>query len=204
MGKRYVSYAYPVAAFFVMSLFVAFYFQMTTGISRTGEMLIYLGGIGLGLVAGALIDLTSGRAAKGIVRVMTGSGNITPAPSFSYQESLVATGKYAEAAEAYLQHLNSHPDDHHARIALADLCASHLGDFAAAERHYLEVRAADSSPRLRRLAGESLIDLYRKTGRRGQLMAELARTAAQYPGTAEADAAKRALMELKREGDLGS
>ncbi len=201
MGKRYVSYAYPVAAFFIISLFVALYFKMSTGIGRTGEYLIYGGGIVLGLIAGALIDLTSGKAAKGIVHVITGSGNLEPAPSFSYQESLAANGKYAEAAESYHQHLRTHPDDQHARIALADIYANELDDLKTAEQLYREIRDAQDATALAHRATESLIDLYHKTRDRGRLMAELSRTAEQYRGTRAGEAAKRALMDLKKDAD---
>ena len=201
MGKRYVSYAYPVAAFFVISLVVAFYLKMSTGIGRTGEYLIYGGGIVLGLVAGGLIDLTSGKAAKGIVQVITGSGNLDPAPSFSYQESLVANGKYAEAAESYRQHLRHHPGDQHARIALADIHANELDDPKTAEQLYREIRDTEGATALAHRATESLIDLYRKTGDRGRLMAELSRTAEQYRGSRAGEAAKRALMDLKGGAD---
>jgi hypothetical protein len=62
---------------------------------------------------------------------------------------------------------------------------------------YQEVRRLQPDPRQELRAANGLIDLYRRTGRRERLGAELARFAARYRGTAAGDAAARELNELK-------
>lgn len=143
----------------------------------------------------ALMD----RSAAGIVNMALAGGNLPPDPAHSSYESLAARGFYREAAEGYRAHLAAKPGDHLARIKLADLYLQHLGDPAAAEQLYLEIRKGQPSPREERLATNLLIELYRKTGRRDRLVVELARFADRYRGTRAGEDAGRALRELKDE-----
>ena len=138
-----------------------------------------------------------GAAAGGLIRMVTGAGNLKPAPSFSYQEALVMQGRQGEAAEAYRSHLASHPDDHDARLALAALLAGPMSLPAEAEREYLAVRSGEPGAKHEFVASQSLIDLYASTGQRGKHMAELARFSERYRGTVDGAAAKRVLAELK-------
>lgn len=137
--------------------------------------------------------------ARGWVGMVSGAGNIAPAPSFSYQESLIIRGNFAEAESAFLSHLANYPKDHDARLALADLYRRHLENYQAAERQYLEVRQGQPSGKQEATAHNQLIDLYRATAQRGRLMAELARYAERYVGTRAGTEARRALDEMKRE-----
>ena len=127
------------------------------------------------------------------------TGNLPPAPSYSLQESLVARGRLAEAVESYQAHIAEKPGDLDARLALAALLAGPLGDRAAAERLYLEVRALSPAPRHERAIGNALIDLYHATGQRGRELAELARFADRFRGTREGDRARTALIRIKAE-----
>src|SRR5262245_26786920 len=138
-----------------------------------------------------------GAAAGGLIRMVSGAGNLPPAPSFSYQESLVMQGKHREAADAYRDHLASHPDDHDARLALAALLAGPMTQHADAEREYLAIRSGGASGKQEFIASQALIDLYAATGQRGKHMAELAKFAERYRGTVDGTAAKRVLAELK-------
>lgn len=142
-----------------------------------------------------------GGASQGLVQVLYGAGNLTPERQHSSQESLVARGFYREAAEAYRAHILQYPDDHTARIKLALLEYQHLNDPAAAERLYLAVRTGQPTPKLEILATNMLIELYRSTGQRGRLMAELARFAKKYAGTRAGEDAGRALQEMKADND---
>lgn len=142
-----------------------------------------------------------GGASQGLVQVLYGAGNLTPERQHSSQESLVARGFYREAAEAYRAHLLDYPDDHAARIKLAAVAHQHLNDPGAAERLYLEVRTGQPTPRLEILATNMLIELYRSTGQRGRLMAELAQFAKKYRGTRAGEEAGRALREMKADND---
>jgi hypothetical protein len=147
---------------------------------------------------GKVLLRTIDTGARRWVGIVLGAGNITPAPSFSAQESLIVRGHYREAERAFQTHLESHPEDHDARLALADLYHRHLQDPAAAIRLYNDVRKGRPTPRQEASAYNQLIDLYQATGQRGQLMSELARFAARYRGTRAAEDARRRLEDLKQ------
>jgi hypothetical protein len=128
---------------------------------------------------------------------MTGAGNLPPAPSFSFQESLVARGRFEAAATAYREHLNRAPDDFHARLALAALWRDHLDDPAMSERLYLEARRRRPPPSFDFAIGNALIDLYHRTGQRGRELAELARFADRFRDTSEGARARQAIARIK-------
>ncbi len=183
--------------FTVLAVMVGYYLHATRGLSDLAWLGLAAAGALVGAVAGRVVVFVTGMGATGVVQVISGAGNLAPSPSFSYQESLVARGRYADAADAYRDHLALHPEDHDARLALADLFAGHLDDSAAAERVLLEVRQSLPTEAQERRATEGLIDLYGRTGQTGRRMFELARFAERYAGTAAAAAAKRTLAELK-------
>lgn len=169
------------------------------GASLTFLLLLFLNIPFLTLV-GSLLLWAVNRAARSWVDTVSGAGNITPAVSFSFQESLIIRGRYAEAAESFRSHLAANRADNDARLALAKLCADHLNDAAAAERLYLEVRRNLPTPRQESMASNQLIDLYRATGDTGRLKIELAKYAERYAGTRAGAEAKRMLTELKEDG----
>ncbi len=138
-------------------------------------------------------------SAEGLAAMMYGAGNLAPEPAHSGMESLVARGRYTEAAEAFTQWLVEHPADHSARFKLADLAIRHLQDPAQAERLYLEVRRGAPTPREEMLSSNLLIELYRSTGRSDRLVVELAKFADRYRGTRAGQDAARVLRELKEE-----
>jgi hypothetical protein len=138
-------------------------------------------------------------SARGFSNLVLAAGNLPPDPAHSPYEALTARGFYAEAAAAYRQHLVEQPQDHLARVKLADLYRNHLADPDAAERLYLEIRRGRPSPSEDRLASNLLIELYRKSGRKDRLMVELARFADHYKGTRAGEDAARTLREMKEE-----
>ncbi len=140
-----------------------------------------------------------GGASRGLVQMVLGAGNLPHRPEHSALESLVARGFYREAAEAFRAHLEASPGDNAARIKLAALESDHLENPAAAEQLYREIRASRPTPGQDALATNLLIELYRRTGQRGRLMAELARYAASHQGTKAGADAARALRALKSE-----
>jgi len=146
------------------------------------------------------INHWTGRASEGLVHTLYAAGDIPPPRTYPRQELLIVRGQYREAAAYYRDHLTIEPDDHEARLRLADLLERHLSDPEGAERLYLEVRRGkpDRSHEMR--AANGLIDLYRTTGRRDRLLVELARFAERFQGTPGATAAARLLRELKAEG----
>ena len=187
----------PFFGLLVLSLLLGVYLLSTEKVGVGGFIGVLLGGGLCGLMVGFAMYGAIGAAAGGLIRMVTGAGNLPPAPSFSYQESLVMQGKHQEAADAYLDHLVSHPTDHDARLALAELLAGTLARPADAEREYLAVRTGGATGRQELVASQALIDLYAASGQRGKHMAELARFAERYQGTVDGAAAKRVLAELK-------
>lgn len=199
-GERLSFYHAAVWVFVACTVFgimVAYYLQ---AMDRIG----ILGAVGVLLIAWVLaaaitfgVWTMSGVVSRGIVQTMTGAGNLPPAPGFSFQESLVARGKYQEAAEAYREHLARAPDDFHARLALASLWRDHLGDPAMSERLYLETRSRHPPPSFDFAIGNALIDLYHRTGQHGRELAELARFADRFHGTPEGARAREAIARIK-------
>lgn len=187
-----------------LALLVAAYLMGKDRIGIAGLLGLVLAGVVVGVLVGLLMHGAIGAAAGGLVTMLSGSGNIRPAASFSLQEALVMQGKHQEAADAYRSHLATNPADHDARLALADLLVGPMALPAEAEREFLAVRAGGASERQEFVAAQALIDLYAATGQRGKHMAELARFAERYRGTVDGAAAKRVLIELKdadRQGD---
>ena len=151
---------------------------------------------GLGVL---VIHHGTSRASSGLVGTLYAVGDIPPPRSYPRQDVMIVRGQYREAADHFRDHLTIEPDDHEARLRLADLLEKHLDDMAGAERLYFEVRRMhpDRGQELR--AANGLIDLYRKQGRHDRLLVELARFAERFRGTPGAEAATRLLKELKAE-----
>jgi tetratricopeptide (TPR) repeat protein len=152
-----------------------------------------------------VIHRAVGSAAVGLVHTIFAVGDIPPEPTYPQQDVLIARGQYAEAADWFRDHIRIEPDDHDARLRLAQLLESHLQGYDEAERLYLEIRKAEppADRRQQMRAANGLIDVHRKTGRRDRLKVELARFVDRYGGTSFADGAARELKELK-EADLTS
>lgn len=138
-------------------------------------------------------------ASAGLVHSLYSAGNVPPPRSYPRQEAMVARGQYVEAAEHYRDHLVVEPDDNEARLRLAVLYETQLAEPPAAEALYKEVRTRQPTPHEEITATNGLIDLYRRTGQRGRLVVELARFADRYSGSTAGEAARRELLELKRE-----
>jgi tetratricopeptide (TPR) repeat protein len=140
-----------------------------------------------------------GAASVGLVKTIYGAGNIAPAPTYPRQDVFIVRGLYAEAADAFRDHLVIEPADHEARLRLAHLLEAHLKAYDEAERLYLEIRNAEppANPREQMSATNGLIDLYRKMGRTDRLKVELARFVERYRGSPLAEGAARELKELK-------
>jgi tetratricopeptide (TPR) repeat protein len=156
---------------------------------------------GLNWFLAELVLRSSGAAARGFAKMVYATGDLTPTPGYSAQESLVARGFYPEAVESYEELLREHPEDVNARFNLAWIHWKHRADPQAAERIYLEIRSRTTSPAVQRRVSNALIELYRETGRRDRLLVELARFADQYRGTAEGESTRKYLQELKAGSD---
>ncbi len=190
--------AVTVPAAVSMSGAVAFYLRETRhvgGVTLAG--VVALGAL-VGIGAGYLSWWSAERTGRGLAHVLLSAGNLPPAASFSYQESLVARGRYQEAVDAFEAHLALNPEDQDARLAMAGILAGPLKQTEAAVQLYQTVRIGPS-PGYDLRASQALIDLHRATGDRGRLMAELARFADRFRGTRAGRAAKHALAALKEE-----
>ena len=118
---RFRAFAWPIGACLPLAGLVALYLEETRHIGGLAMLGVLLGGIVVGVGLGAIVLIGSQLVARGVVHVITAAGNLEPNRSYSYQDALVARGQHAEAAEAYRAHLAEHPEDHDARIALAEL-----------------------------------------------------------------------------------
>ena len=146
-----------------------------------------------------LIWRTTHAAATGFSTMILAAGNLRPAPSFSREESLVARGRYQEAAESYRSLIAADSASLEARLRLADLLRTHLADQPEAERLYLEVRSMNPDRRQELIVFNTLIDLYRAQGRSDRMLVEVARLASRFEGTRAGSQAARALKRLKEE-----
>jgi hypothetical protein len=184
------------ACFIMLSML--WYFCFRNGwISGAVFALLVLVNVPLAAVGVFAIHASVGGAATGLVRTIYAQGDLPPPRQYPRQETLIARGQYAEAAGYYRDHLVIEPDDNEARLRLADLLETHLGDDPGAETLYKEVRARAPAPREEVAAANGLIDLYRRTGQSGRLIGELARFAERYRGSAAGEAARRELTRLK-------
>ena len=185
----------------VFAVMISLFLMDQKKIGLTGAAGVVLAGWLVAGVMTALVWTLSSSVSRGLVQTMTGSGNLPPAPSFSLQESLVARGRYQEAANSFSEHLERSPGDFHASLALAAIWRDHLGNPAISERLLLEARRRHPPPQIEFSIGNALIDLYHKTGQRGRELAELARFAERFRGSAEGTRAREALARIKAEGE---
>lgn len=139
------------------------------------------------------------RAATGMARALFSTGGERHSREYSEQQALVVAGRYDDAVDSYQAHLVAFPDDVEARLRLASLLAGEARQPDAAERQFLEVRALSLSLRQALVVDNALIDLYRSTGQRHALKAELARFARTHHGSAAGDHARQHLRQLVEE-----
>lgn len=184
---------------FVLLTLLWFFFLWNEWIGRGVFVLLLVLNVPLAAIGTFVINMVVAGASSGLVSTIYSAGDIPPPRTYPRQDTLIIRGAYAEAAEYFRDHLTIEPDDHEARLRLADLLEKHLGDPAGAERLYLEIRRRLPNAREEMAALNGLIDLYRKTGQRGRLKVELARFAERYRGSPQGEEAARALRELKAE-----
>jgi tetratricopeptide (TPR) repeat protein len=154
---------------------------------------------GLGWGAFLLVTLMHATVLNRGAQVFTAKGGSTPSVNqHSNIGAMVASGRYAEAAEAYKAVIASDPEDLLAceqlgLLALRDLKDYELAVFAAREG---EKRVPDP----RRQVGFALqvANIYRDNLKDyGRTMVELRRILARYPGVPNADRLRAEIEELK-------
>jgi len=159
----------------------------------------FLGFTGGG-VAGWLAIMGAMRLATGSLNRFT-SGAGTYEQTFSYEESLLARGNYAEAISAYERHAAEGTGGATVMVRAADLHIQHGNNPKRASELY---RAAQTVPGVSAgdhlYATNRLIDLY--TGPLANpdaAVSELRRVIAMYPSSPAAKHARTALVNLKRQ-----
>ena len=140
----------------------------------------------------------SARVAEKAVGGILAAGNIKYQQGYSRQESLIARGRFDEAAESFRVHLLEFPDDTPARMRLATLHLRERNDPAAAEGEFLAIRRRPHDRGTAMYLANHFVDLYRATGQTGKLMVELTRMMKDWPETPMAEGAGKLLGELKR------
>jgi hypothetical protein len=89
-----------VGACSVIGAGVAFLLFHRHQVGLPGAIGVLLLGPALGALLSRLVSAGTHASSKALVTMITSAGNIKSAPSYSYQESLVARGRYQEAEEA--------------------------------------------------------------------------------------------------------
>ena len=137
--------------------------------------------------------------AKHTIGAVSAAGNIKRQHEFSKQESMIARGRFDEAAESFELHLMGSPDDIPARYRLATLHLRERNDPAAAEAEFLNIRRRPHDRSTVMLLANQFVDTSRATGQTGKLMAELNRMTKEWPGTPMADGAAKLLEETRKD-----
>ena len=162
---------------------------------------IVVPGVAWGVTTGA--RRLAGGLATGLIGSLHAGGGVRYQHGYSAQETLIARGRYDEAAESFAAHLAEHPGDVVARLRLATLHLRERQDPAAAEAQLLAVRRHPHDRGQALLVGNHLVDIYRAQGQRGKLMAELTRMMREFPGSPAAAGAERLLAEVRSERAAG-
>lgn len=128
------------------------------------------------------------------------SGNTTPYKTdFSHATSLVARGRYEDAAAAYELACIEHPKDPVPYLQLAWLYRDHLQRYDEALTWFLRARAeADLSKAQQLLAIQEIVDLYvNKMRKPRKAIPELVQMTERFPGTPGAEAAALQLKQMR-------
>jgi hypothetical protein len=153
----------------------------------------------LAAVMAVLVSHFLTRVSRALLGGLQSSGGEPHSREYSEQQALVAAGRIDDAIDSYRAHLVACPGDVEARLRLAALLAGPAAQPEAGERWLLETREMPLSSRQETVIGNTLIDLYERTGQRHLLKAELARFARLHHGTDAAVHARRHLRQLVEE-----
>ncbi len=146
-----------------------------------------------------LISHAMTRASQALLGTLQSTGGEKHSREYSEQQSLIVAGRIDDAIDSFQAHLVAFPDDVEARLRLAALYAGPGKQADAAEHQYLEARSMTLNPRQELVIGNALIDLYRHTGQRHALKAELARFARLHQGSEAGTQARHHLRQLVEE-----
>jgi tetratricopeptide (TPR) repeat protein len=151
----------------------------------------------LTLLSRLVWPLISRGSAKLVNGLLAGGGDAHTV-EYSEVEALIIQGRHAEALEMYRAIADAVPDAD-VRLRLGDLLQLHFKDVAAAEAAYLAARQASPNPAQESRIINSLIDLYRESGNREGMKAELTRFARLHAGKPIGEQAREAVRRMARE-----
>ena len=137
--------------------------------------------------------------ANAFVRLIWPSGNSTPyTPTWSAEQAKVARGDIEGALVGYGSAMRLHPTDPDLRFRVAEVLYRSTTP-EQSEKYFKEARTLAGDDRGRELyATQRLIDLYLgPLGDKVRALVELRRVVERFPGTSEAAAARKVLMEMK-------
>jgi thioredoxin-like negative regulator of GroEL len=139
-------------------------------------------------------------AGRFVLAIVQPEGRATPyEPEFSQAQSLAAAGDVSSALALYEHEMARHPANEIVRIQAAELYAK-AGDARRAESLFLEVRELTADRGRELYAMQRLIDLrIGALAEPARALGELRRVIDRFPGTAEAEGARRALGRLKEQ-----
>ena len=143
----------------------------------------------------AVIDGT----ANAFLRLIWPSGDSTPyTPTWSAEQAKVARGDIEGALVGYGAAMRLHPTDPELRFRVAEVLYRSTTP-ERSEKYFKEGRVLAGEDRGRKLyATQRLIDLYLgPLGDNVRALVELRRVVERFPGTSEAAAARKVLMEMK-------
>jgi tetratricopeptide (TPR) repeat protein len=147
------------------------------------------------LVFSQVAARSAGRAAQAIYN----PGGTAVRREYSQADSLVARGKYEDAAAAYEVACLEYPEDPEPYFRLARLLRDHMARYDEAASWFERARAESKLKGLQGLViTQELIELYiykLRTPRRA--IPELTLLCERYPGTPAADVAQRELAEMR-------
>ena len=152
------------------------------------------------LACAAVLALRLGKGAGQVFQHMTAGGSSTPyEEQFSQEQALVMRRDYAAALALFEQRIASDARDSRARVAAADLYATHGQNPMRAAELYREVqRMADLQSGHDIYVSNKLADLYLgPLNTPGRALVELRRIVQRYPRSPAAEHARLAIANLK-------
>ncbi len=160
---------------------------------------VFVGTVPFAYLVTRLVRGASAIFATKLIGGLASAGNIKYQQGYSIQESMIARGRFDEAAESFRLHLMEFPDDTPARYRLATLHLRERRDPAAAEQEFLNIRRRPHDRSTAKLLANHFVDIYQATGQNGKLMAELKRMINEWPGTELSAGAEKLLEQVRRE-----
>lgn len=139
-------------------------------------------------------------ASHGLINTLTSAGGEAHSVEYSEVEALVIQGRHVEAQMMYRAIAEELPDNTEVRLRLGDLLmAPQTRDHVGATAAFLSARGSAPSRVEESRIANALIDLYRHTGNREGMKAELLRFARLHEGSPAGAQAREAVKRMLAE-----